>query len=390
MVSTGQPSPTKRRDLMNPLNTVNLPRFKFGESLVPPSGSRPQVVRLVPRSQSPAPARMLSDLSIEYIRGGFDVARDARAFFCTSHLNLTTRLLTVNVPVTLVFFGDYYQAPDALLRDRTIPPFLPSDRMRYKALFDQAISIAWSRKHKLRSPEGVEVDVEVAITSEVADVAPSVAAIANLRHYPRRNVVGVGLLPAGSGPGSVFSDLLGNSATPRSFCRWEDPYMTLTGPHHQSNEQLRTAYNVFRDVMEGSVYESPGVPTAVASVYSYCRRAGVPQPPALVNTAMTSIRNTVACHEFGHWLGMPDEYPLPPDDFLGETGQLGRVLTMQSCENEAIRIELATRSSFSSSIMNIGSEVLPYHYLPFAWIASAIGEGGRWRILQGTRTRRRP
>lgn len=78
------------------------------------------------------------------------------------------------------------------------------------------------------------------------------------------------------------------------------------------------------------------------------------------------VGHTAAAHEFGHMIGLADEYPLTKADRdeLRET------------HPELVEQELKTRNhSFSDRIMNVGASVTPDSYAPFAlWLSRLTGK----------------
>ncbi len=69
----------------------------------------------------------------------------------------------------------------------------------------------------------------------------------------------------------------------------------------------------------------------------------------------------IAAHEFGHKLGLVDEYPRPGVDVEEDW-------TYREMRRTAQRhgVPLPAFNSFSTSLMSVGDQVLPFHYIPFA------------------------
>lgn len=74
-------------------------------------------------------------------------------------------------------------------------------------------------------------------------------------------------------------------------------------------------------------------------------------------------------HEFGHMIGLADEYILSRDDHA----------RLAAADPERARRQLRRRRSLTPRIMNAGNRVAPDHYLPFAAWLSELTQT-EWRV----------
>jgi hypothetical protein len=84
----------------------------------------------------------------------------------------------------------------------------------------------------------------------------------------------------------------------------------------------------------------------------------------------TSIKQTTAVHEFGHMIGLADEYVMSREDYEEAKTKHGA---------DEARRRLRERTRATTRIMNIGSAVSREEYRPFArWLSDLTG--GDWRV----------
>ena len=75
----------------------------------------------------------------------------------------------------------------------------------------------------------------------------------------------------------------------------------------------------------------------------------------------------IAAHEFGHKLGLLDEYPREGVDAL--EGEDGKVILDLA---KRMGLDIPKFNSNTTSIMSVGDKVLPFHYLPFVNAAEEL------------------
>ena len=75
----------------------------------------------------------------------------------------------------------------------------------------------------------------------------------------------------------------------------------------------------------------------------------------------------IAAHEFGHKLGLLDEYPREGVDSL--EGEDAKVILDLA---KRMGVEVPKFNSNTTSIMSVGDRVLPFHYLPFVYAAEKL------------------
>ena len=97
--------------------------------------------------------------------------------------------------------------------------------------------------------------------------------------------------------------------------------------------------------------------------YSHYKEADV---PLRLPEKGTTYEQTSAAHEFGHMLGLDDEYIIDEEDF-------------QQLPKQEQKKRLAARNKATGRIMNIGSKVTQDAYRPFAQWLSSLTQS-EWRV----------
>lgn len=371
---------------------INVPRFRHGRRST--TGVREPT--LVPRPY-PAlpPARMVDGLTIEAVSGLREIPPNTTPLHAT--IEIRSGVLVVTVPITIVFWGiDFSVLPSSFLT-------------RYTNALTTALRRGWSRKHRLsplsRPTTMLEVEVQPVVAHTVLIPATTAASLSNFNQpqYRDTNVVCAGVREApriGSNVNvSNLENFIGDRIE-RSCASIERSLITLDGTGGSGFANI-TSGDPTRDVTpQLRCITNPAMPSGVLQAtqpeyYAYfvCDSSGISFPRLRATSTTTNrcsgaqFEQATIVHEFGHRWGLPDEYPLPNNDFFGDDNgtegsrRRGGQIVSSDCRNEFILGELAARSEFTSSIMCNGSTILPQHYLPFAWMASLI-QPGAWRVIR--------
>lgn len=133
----------------------------------------------------------------------------------------------------------------------------------------------------------------------------------------------------------------------------------MTGYPRRSS--VRSGSDVFLSTWD---FEPPEAPRKPFSAKDYPENA---TPKQGTGRAYSQV---VAAHEFGHMIGLGDEYPLTQKDLAD----------LRAAQPERAEEELKRRNKgFSDRIMNVGSEITPDSYAPFAlWLSRLTGR--KWVV----------
>ena len=226
------------------------------------------------------------------------------------------------------------------------PPNMFSDKGReqYRQYFRDGATKTWARKHRLiehdslRERTGRQVDVEISIDWTV------------FFKYDA--------LDATQGQQRIEYQMAHPEI--RDYLAYA---FRITVKEGKERDHVFAAQEVQLRDTSASVSAPIRVDPAAAD-YDHYRKAGI-----RIRPQEESIEwQLPAAHEFGHMLGLKDEYPLPKKDYDDLKASMGK-----SYADKALR----RRREVTADIMNIGMNVRRDHYRPFAeWLTSITKAAG--------------
>lgn len=169
--------------------------------------------------------------------------------------------------------------------------------------------------------------------------------------------------------------------------------VTLTGHSStdgsaEENERLAglRAMAVGSTLVEGGAKKQPRVTNEGerdAEATWYWRRVDISVDP--LDTSQMTV-----CHEFGHMLGLGDEYPAADDAPGKRPRTVGTTVAHSDLAQQLIPGQEAVVAHHDDSIMSVGNEIRPHHYVAFLdALGTMTGTTGEWAIGAGGALRAR-
>lgn len=228
-------------------------------------------------------------------------------------------------------------------------------------------------------------------TAQLEESADNGITVPDRDRYRTRTTdqVAYGLVTAAN-PGRIFFDLASAVVQPpdrarlhafgAALGRADMPPFPVTVTGHASSEgpedyNLRLSEDraraVSNEIVEGGAQQQP---TIVAEGERGAAATAAWRVVEITVGDFTSEQETVV-HEFGHMLGLGDEYPNPP------SRPVGAPVAHSALAVSLIPGQQPIVATDNESIMSTGSEIRPYHYVTFLEALGIMtGTTGQWAV----------